>query len=65
MNIAIIYKGMNLLRIVENWAAPYVLVMTAILLAWIVYQAGGIGFRCTSPVSSIASVSSGRYLFRH
>jgi len=44
MNIFIIYRGMNLLRAVENWAAPFVLVMTAILLAWILYQAGGIGF---------------------
>jgi len=44
MNILVIYRGMNLLRIVENWAAPYVLVMTAALLAWMLYQAGGIGF---------------------
>ena len=44
MNIAIIYHGMDLLRSVENWAAPYVLVMTAVLLGWILYQAGGIGF---------------------
>ncbi|KXK01334.1 MAG: NCS1 nucleoside transporter [Acidobacteria bacterium OLB17] len=49
MNIAIIYKGMDLLRIVENWAAPYVLVMTAILLGWILYQAGGIGFLLHEP----------------
>ncbi len=49
MNIAIIYRGMDLLRIVENWAAPYVLVMTAILLAWILYQAGGIGFLLNEP----------------
>ncbi|HWW75097.1 MAG TPA: cytosine permease, partial [Pyrinomonadaceae bacterium] len=28
MNIYIIYRGMNLLRSVENWAAPFVLVMT-------------------------------------
>src|SRR4029079_3367373 len=38
MNIFVIYRGMNLLRHVENWAAPFVLIMTAILLAWIVYQ---------------------------
>jgi NCS1 family nucleobase:cation symporter-1 len=44
MNIFIIYRGMDLLRHVENWAAPFVLVMTAILLAWILYQAGGVGF---------------------
>ena len=49
LNIFIIYRGMNLLRHVENWAAPYVLVMTAILLAWIIYQAGGIGFLLHEP----------------
>lgn len=49
MNIAVVYKGMNLLRLVENWAAPYVLVMTAILLGWILYQAGGVGFLLHEP----------------
>ncbi len=49
LNIFIIYRGMDLLRIVENWAAPYVLVMTAILLAWILYQAGGVGFLLKEP----------------
>jgi NCS1 family nucleobase:cation symporter-1 len=49
MNILIIFKGMDLLRMVENWAAPYVLVMTAILLGWILYQAGGPGFLLNEP----------------
>src|SRR6478609_3022916 len=49
LNIAIIYRGMNLLRMVENWAAPYVLVMTALLLSWILYQAGGVGFLLNEP----------------
>jgi len=43
LNIYIIYRGMDLLRMVENWAAPYVLVMTAALLAWAVWRAGGFG----------------------
>jgi NCS1 family nucleobase:cation symporter-1 len=43
INIAIIYKGMNLLRLVENWAAPFVLVMTAVLLWWAVDKAHGLG----------------------
>src|SRR5215510_3374578 len=43
MNIYIIYRGMDLLRIVENWAAPYVLVMTAILLGWAIWRAQGLG----------------------
>ena len=49
LNILIIYRGMNVLRIFENWAAPFVLIMTAILLAWILYQAGGIGFLLHEP----------------
>jgi NCS1 family nucleobase:cation symporter-1 len=49
MNIFVIYRGMDLLRHVENWAAPFVLIMTAILLVWILYQAGGVGFLLTEP----------------
>ena len=49
MNIFIIFRGMDLLRMVENWAAPYVLIMTAALLGWILYQAGGIGFLLHEP----------------
>ncbi|HZD62329.1 MAG TPA: cytosine permease, partial [Xanthobacteraceae bacterium] len=39
LNIYVIYRGMNLLRHVENWAAPFVLVMTAALLVWAVWRA--------------------------
>jgi NCS1 family nucleobase:cation symporter-1 len=34
---------MDLLRKVENWAAPFVLVMTAVLLVWAVRKANGFG----------------------
>jgi len=43
INILIVYRGMDLLRRVENWAAPYVLVMTALLLVWIVRRASAVG----------------------
>jgi nucleobase:cation symporter-1, NCS1 family len=43
LNIFIIYRGMDLVREVENWAAPFVLVMTAILLWWAVQHANGLG----------------------
>ncbi|HSE63755.1 MAG TPA: NCS1 family nucleobase:cation symporter-1 [Thermoanaerobaculia bacterium] len=43
INVAIIYRGMDLLRKVENWAAPFVLVMTAILLWWAIDRANGLG----------------------
>lgn len=49
LNIYIIYRGMDLLRKVENWAAPFVLIMTAILLWWAVSSAGGVGTLLTDP----------------
>jgi NCS1 family nucleobase:cation symporter-1 len=43
LNILVIYRGMDVLRRVERWAAPYVLVMTAILVGWAIWRAGGLG----------------------
>src|SRR6476469_7936011 len=43
INVFIIYRGMDLLRKVENWAAPFVLIMTTILLVWAVRKADGFG----------------------
>ncbi|HEX7253587.1 MAG TPA: NCS1 family nucleobase:cation symporter-1 [Thermoanaerobaculia bacterium] len=49
INVFIIYRGMDLLRKVENWAAPFVLVMTAVLLVWAVRQAKGLGPLLSQP----------------
>jgi NCS1 family nucleobase:cation symporter-1 len=49
VNIYIIYRGMNLLRAVENWAAPFVLVMTALLLWWAIDRAHGLGPLLSTP----------------
>jgi NCS1 family nucleobase:cation symporter-1 len=43
LNILIVYRGMELLRRVERWAAPFVLVMTAILVWWAIDAADGLG----------------------
>src|SRR5262245_15543504 len=43
LNVWIIFKGMDAVRVFENWAAPLVLVMAAVLLAWVVAKAGGLG----------------------
>ena len=43
LNVFIIYRGMDLLRAVENWAAPFVLIMAAALLWWAVSKANGLG----------------------
>ncbi len=49
LNIWVVYRGMDLLRKVENWAAPYVLVMTALLVAWAIWRAHGIGSIMSQP----------------
>ena len=41
LNILIIYRGMELVRRLERFAAPFVLVMTALLVVWAVKTAGG------------------------
>lgn len=43
LNILIVYRGMDLVRKVENFSAPYVLVMTALLVAWSITRAHGLG----------------------
>ncbi len=43
LNVVIIFRGMELLRRVERFAAPFVLVMTAALLVWMLSRAGGLG----------------------
>jgi NCS1 family nucleobase:cation symporter-1 len=43
LNLWIIYRGMDLLRAIENWAAPFVLIMTGALLWWAVSRASGFG----------------------
>jgi len=49
LNIWIIYRGMDLLRKVENWAAPYVLIVTLGLLVWAVKAADGFGPLLSQP----------------
>src|SRR5918993_5538310 len=49
LNVWIVYRGMDLLRHVENWAAPFVLVMTGALLAWAIWKADGLGPLLSQP----------------
>jgi nucleobase:cation symporter-1, NCS1 family len=43
LNIAIVIRGMELLRKVENLAAPFVLIMTGLLVLWAIRRADGLG----------------------
>ncbi|MBK8942298.1 MAG: NCS1 family nucleobase:cation symporter-1 [Polyangiaceae bacterium] len=49
LNIVIILRGMNAVRVFENWAAPIVLVMALVLLVWVVSKAGGFGPMLSQP----------------
>ncbi len=49
LNVYIIFRGMDLLRRVENWAAPFVLVMTALLVGWAIWRAHGLGNIMSAP----------------
>ncbi|HEX4416471.1 MAG TPA: NCS1 family nucleobase:cation symporter-1 [Kofleriaceae bacterium] len=43
LNVLIIFRGMELVRRIERWAAPFVLVMTAVLVGWAIWRADGLG----------------------
>ncbi len=49
LNILIIFKGMNAVRVFENWAAPIVLVLAGFLLGWVLWRAGGVGPLLSQP----------------
>jgi len=57
INVWIIYKGMNAVRVFENWAAPLVLVMAGGLLVWLVFKAHGLGAMLHEP-SKFASTGA-------
>jgi nucleobase:cation symporter-1, NCS1 family len=43
IDVIVIFKGMELVRRIERFAAPFVLVMTTILVGWMIHKAGGLG----------------------
>lgn len=43
IHVIIILYGMEAVKKFENWAAPIVLIMAAVLLVWLVIKAKGLG----------------------
>lgn len=49
IQIAIIYKGVETIRVLETWAAPFLIVMGLALLVWAYVKAGGFGDMLSTP----------------
>lgn len=49
LNVWVIYRGMEFIRVFEIWAAPLVMVMAAALLVWVVWRVGGMGDMMSQP----------------
>ncbi len=49
IHIVIIYCGMEAVKKFENWAAPIVLLLAAMLLVWLVVKAKGLGSMLYKP----------------
>jgi NCS1 family nucleobase:cation symporter-1 len=43
LNVYIILRGMNTLRVFESWSAPFLVAIALVLTIWMVIQAGGLG----------------------
>lgn len=49
IEMMIIYKGMDIVKKFENWAAPLVMILALILLVWMVVSAKGFGPLLSTP----------------
>lgn len=49
LHILILYRGMEAVRVFENWAAPIVLVLAGLLLVWVIGRADGVGPLLSQP----------------
>lgn len=49
LNMAVIYRGMDVVRKLESWAAPFIFSMTTLLVIWMVSQAKGFGSLLSEP----------------
>ncbi len=49
INVAIIWRGMESIRVLERWAAPLLLVMGVALLGWAIWAVGDLGTLLADP----------------
>lgn len=49
LQLVIIHRGIDSIRLLETWAAPFLILMGLALLAWAYFQAGGFGNMLSAP----------------
>lgn len=49
IQMALVLRGIESIRRLENWAAPLILIVAAILMVWVMVLAGGIGPMASAP----------------
>lgn len=62
LNMAVVWRGVESIRILQSISAPFLLLMSVILLAWMLHKAGGFGPMLSAP-SKFTSTHSFLHFF--
>lgn len=62
LNMAVVWRGVESIRILQSISAPFLLLMSVILLAWMLHKAGGFGPMLSAP-SKLTSTHSFLHFF--
>ena len=49
LNMAVVWRGVDSIRFLQSFSAPFLLVMSLVLLAWMTHKAGGFGPMLATP----------------
>ncbi len=62
LNMAVVWRGVDSIRFLQSFSAPFLFVMSLILLAWMTHRAGGFGPMLAAP-SKFASTGAFLHFF--
>lgn len=62
LNMVVVWRGVNSIRILQSVSAPFLLIMSVVLLVWMLHKAGGFGPMLSAP-SRFTSTSGFLHFF--
>src|SRR6201993_296432 len=62
LNMAVVWRGVESIRFLQSFSAPFLLIMSLVLLFWMLHKAGGFGPMLSAP-SKFTSTSSFLHFF--